>query len=209
MDAALDELVSTRRSLHAVAELVLAGPQLTESDSIELRVTPGGFGTVTAPALFVRDGRLVTADREVVVDGRTAADVAADCGVSATSLAHVYDGGPKVAPDEVLTVDEGAAATLAGAFALGDAALRAFAPDQRPVLWPEHFDVGITVGRVNYGVSPGDEHRPAPYAYVGPWDVPAGDFWNEPFGAARDLDAFGDAEQLAAWFREGQRRAGG
>jgi len=121
----------------------------------------------------------------------------------------VYDGGPKVAPDEVLAVDEGAAATLAGAFALGDAALRAFAPDQRPVLWPEHFDVGITVGRVNYGVSPGDEHRPAPYAYVGPWEVPAGDFWNEPFGAARDLDAFGDAEELAAWFREGQRRAGG
>ncbi len=208
MDVALDDLVTTRRSLHAVAELVLAGPQLTESDSIELRFTPGGFGTVAAPGLHVRDGRVVRADREVVVDGRTAADVAADCGVTATSLAHVYDGGPKVAPDEVLSVDEGAAVTLAGAFALGDAALRSFAPDQRPVLWPEHFDIAVTVGRVNYGVSPGDEHRPAPYAYVGPWEVPDGDFWNEPFGAARDLDGFRDVEELAAWFREGQRRTG-
>ena len=208
MDVALDDLVTTRRSLHAVAELVLAGPQLTQSDSIELRCTPGGFGTVAPPGLHVRDGRVVRADREVVVDGRTAADVAAECGVTATSLAHVYDGGPKVAPDEVLSVDEGAAVNLADAFALGDGALRAFAPDQRPVLWPEHFDIAVTVGRVNYGVSPGDEHRPAPYAYVGPWEVPDGDFWNEPFGAARDLDGFRDVDDLAAWFREGQRRAG-
>ena len=208
MDVALDDHVTTRRSLHAVAELVLAGPQLTQSDSIELRSTPGGFGTVAAPGLHVRDGRVVRADREVVVDGRTAADVAAECGVTATSLAHVYDGGPKVAPDEVLSVDEGAAVTLADAFALGDGALRAFAPDQRPVLWPEHFDIAVTVGRVNYGVSPGDEHRPAPYAYVGPWEVPDGGFWNEPFGAARDLDGFRDVDDLAAWFREGQRRAG-
>jgi len=205
MDAALDELVSTRRSLHAVAELVLAGPQLTESDSIELRVTPGGFGTVAAPALLVRDGRLVTADREVVVDGRTAADVAADCGVSATSLAHVYDGGPKVAPDEVLTVDEGAAATLAGAFALGDAALRAFAPDQRPVLWPEHFDVSVTIDEVNYGVSPGDSYLDEPYAYVGPFQARTGPFWNAPFGSTRPLSELSDVDSVVAFFAEGSR----
>jgi hypothetical protein len=24
------------------------------------------------------------------------------------------------------------------------------------VLWPEHFDVGITAGAINYGASPGD-----------------------------------------------------
>ena len=40
---------------------------------------------------------------------------------------------------------------------------------QTPVLWPEHFDVGITLDKVNYGVSPGDDDIPEPYAYVGPW----------------------------------------
>jgi hypothetical protein len=35
------------------------------------------------------------------------------------------------------------------AFVRGDAALRAFAADSTPILWPEHFDVGVTVGEVN------------------------------------------------------------
>ena len=42
---------ATRRSLHGVAELVLAGPQYRTSGSIELRVTPGGFATTVAPDL--------------------------------------------------------------------------------------------------------------------------------------------------------------
>ena len=43
------DLETTRLSLQAVAELLLAGPQFEQSKSIELRVLPGGFGTVTAP----------------------------------------------------------------------------------------------------------------------------------------------------------------
>ena len=37
-------LATTRRSLHAVAERVLAGPQYRATGSIELTVLPGGFG---------------------------------------------------------------------------------------------------------------------------------------------------------------------
>jgi hypothetical protein len=37
-----------------------------------------------------------------------------------------------------------------------------------PVLWPEHFDIGITIDAVNYGASRGDDHIAEPYAYVGP-----------------------------------------
>jgi hypothetical protein len=33
---------------------------------------------------------------------------------------------------------------------------------QEPVLWPEHFDVGITVDAVSFGASPGDEQIPRP-----------------------------------------------
>ena len=39
-------LVATRRSLHAVAESVLAGPQYRAHGTIRLTVTPGGFGQV-------------------------------------------------------------------------------------------------------------------------------------------------------------------
>ena len=31
-----------------------------------------------------------------------------------------------------------------------------------PVLWPEHFDLGVTLDEVNYGVSLGDEFHAAP-----------------------------------------------
>ena len=69
--------------------------------------------------------------------------------------------------------------------------LRAFAPDETPVLWPEHFDLGITAGPINYGASPGDAQVADPYLYVGPHDgPPPGDpaFWNAPFGAVRTID---------------------
>ena len=94
-----------------------------------------------------------------------------------------------------------------GALAVGDAALRLFAPDETPVLWPEHFDVGISLDEVNYGVSTGDSAVPEPYAYVGPWKPREGDFWNVSFGAARPLSALGDATAVAAFFAEGRAAA--
>jgi hypothetical protein len=33
--------------------------------------------------------------------------------------------------------------------------------------------------RANYGFSPGDEHHPEPYAYVGPWSAEvSGELWH-------------------------------
>jgi hypothetical protein len=72
-------------------------------------------------------------------------------------------------PEDPLEVDEQAAVELARWLATGEAALRGLAPDQTPVLWPEHFDLSITVDEVNYGVSLGDGFLAEPYAYVGPW----------------------------------------
>jgi hypothetical protein len=103
--------------------------------------------------------------------------------LTAQGLATVYRDGSGLTREDVLRVDPDAAATIAAAYALGDVALRRLAPEQTPVLWPEHFDLGITVEEVNYGVSPGDDHVPVPYAYVGPWAPPAPDgFWNASFG---------------------------
>jgi Electron transfer DM13 len=64
-------------------------------------------------------------------------------------------------------VDPTAAAALAAWFARGDAGLRAFATGEQPVLWPEHFDLGIAVDEVNYGISPGDAGHAIPCAYIG------------------------------------------
>jgi hypothetical protein len=75
------------------------------------------------------------------------------------------------------------------------------------VLWPEHFDIGISVDEVNYGVSPGDVHMDEPYAYVGPWSPREGSFWNTPFGAARPLTELPDADALAGFLRDGATRA--
>ena len=44
-----------------------------------------------------------------------------------------------------------------------------------PQIFPEHFDLGVTAGAVNYGFSPGDDAIPTPYVYVGPHEVPTGD----------------------------------
>jgi hypothetical protein len=99
---------------------------------------------------------------------------------------------------------------LADWYDLGDRALSALAPESTPRIWPEHFDLGITLDRVNYGVSPGDGNICQPYAYVGPWDAPVGgdDFFDMPFGAARRAGEVPTVADLVAFFTEGRARAG-
>jgi hypothetical protein len=200
----MSELETTRLSLHVVAELLLGGPQYEQSKTIHLRVTPGGFGTVAAPDVRVQGESVVVDGRAIPLSGRTVAEVAADAGLTARSLDDVYSGGSGLTEDHTLTVDAACAAELAEGFRVGDEALAEFAPDAQRVLWPEHFDVGITVDRVNYGVSPGDANIGVPYAYVGPWTTTdlTGPFWNASFGAARPLSEVGD---LVGFFTEGKR----
>jgi len=200
------ELEPTRQTLHGVAELVLAGPQYVESKTIRLRVTPGGFGTVKTPQLRVEELEVVSPTARVPMSG-TFASLARAVGVEAHSLREVYADGPAVHPDDPLVLDAGAVEVIVSALTLGDAALREFAPEQEPVLWPEHFDISISVAEVNYGVSPGDAGTPEPYAYVGPWTPREGTFWNAPFGAIRLLSEVSDDESLVQFFRAGAQRA--
>jgi hypothetical protein len=160
-------LTATRRSLHAVAELLLAGPQYRQHGTIRLRVTPGGFAQVTG-SLRVEGGDLVADGTRVRLAGTIAA-VAAAAGIGAGAPDGLYGDHAELGPDDELAVDEAAAALLADWFARGDAGLRAFAPDEEPVIWPEHFDLAVATGQVNYGISPGDGGHAGPYAYVGPW----------------------------------------
>jgi hypothetical protein len=201
------DLTRTRTALHGIAELLLAGPQYAESGTIRLRVAPGGIATVAAPDLRLDGAELVGPAGRHPLTG-TYAEAAAALGVTPRPLGDVYSDRADVGVDDPLGVDSAHLAVLVDALAVGDAALRAFAPDQEPVLWPEHLDVAISRDEVNYGVSPGDAHLPAPYAYVGPWTPRTGEFWNESFGAARPLSALGGAGAVADFFRDGARLAG-
>jgi hypothetical protein len=201
-----ETLESTRRALHGIAELVLAGPQYAASDTVRLRVTPGGFGTLTTPDLRVEGLELVTPTARLPLSG-TFAGLAHAAAVEARTLRDVYLGGPGLSPDDLVVIDPDAAHLVLDAFATGDLALRAFAPEVQAVLWPEHFDLAISLNEVNYGVSAGDVHVPEPYAYVGPWTPRSGAFWNTDFGAARPLAELGEAGELVAFFEEGTRQA--
>jgi hypothetical protein len=179
-------VVATRRSLHAVAERLLAGPQYRELGTIKLSVRPGGFGQLAGPLRV--EGTEVVGERGRVALRGTIGDVAAALGVEAGEPADLYSGHADLGPDDELTVDPAAAALLLG---------------------PEHFDLGIAVDEVNYGVSPGDAGHPLPYAYVGPWAPREGEFWNASFGAVRTAGQLPDADAVAGFFAAGRTAAAG
>ena len=136
-------------------------------------------------------------------------DVAAALGVEAGEPADLYSEHAEFGADDELAVDPAAAGLLLDWFARGDRAMRRFAPSEEPILWPEHFDLGIALDEVNYGVSPGDSGHPLPYAYVGPWTPREGEFWNASFGAVRTAEQLPDADAVAAFFAAGRAAAAG
>ncbi len=200
----LHALVATRRALHGVAELVIAGPQYAASGTLRLRVVPGGFAGATSGVRV--DGRdLVWAGGRTPIAG-TCRGLAEAVGAP-VGAPDAYRDGSGVQPDDELVVDPEALALVLGWFQRGDAALAAFAPAAERVLWPEHFDVGYALDEVNYGVSPGDDGHEAPYAYVGPWQRREGDFWNASFGATRAATDLPDVDGVVTFFAQGRAAA--
>ncbi len=173
MDPLPDGFAATRAALHAVAEQRVMPPRREAAGRLDLRATPGGFGT----PVFDYDREVRTDGAELVVTGR-----------GTETREPLGD------------VDEAAARWLGRFFAvalhtlteLGRDLPREYAPSA-PKLWPEHFDYAIDAGlvRANYGFSPGDEAIPEPYLYVGPW---------EP--ASLETAPFADVRDPLAWFRE-------
>jgi len=214
-------LAATRAGLHQVAEHILAAALHAETGEIALTPSPGGFRTPP----FGTDARFLAVDGTELVAGGTGSSrrtalttlraAAEFAGITPGAPAEVYRPATPLDLDEPLAIDPVAARVLAGWYQLGEQALRRFAaeiPDDHPtaaVLWPEHFDLGITAGAINYGASPGDAQVADPYVYVGPHDgPPPGDpaFWNAPFGAVRTIDLIGAAADAAAFFRDGRAR---
>jgi hypothetical protein len=215
-------LAMTRRGLHQVAEQLLAADLYQHTGRIGLRPTPGGLGTPTYIVGGVSRQVRVEGTELVVVHGdertrlplATVADAASFLGI-APGAPPVYEGVTPLEPDRALDLDDRAVRAIAAWFALGAQALERFAAAHggaeptRPQLWPEHFDLALSLGEANYGVSPGDDDHLLPYAYIGPWSPPpvgsADGFWNEPFGHGDPADRFDDATDLVALFEDGFR----
>ena len=215
-------LAATRAGWHRVAEHVLAAAQYAATGEITLVPSPGGFRTLPWGA----DGRFLAVDGAELVAGgaggtrrtalttiRAAADFA---GVTPGAPTSVYAPVTPLNPDEPLLIEQDAAGLLAEWYGVGALAMRGFAaeiPGDEPSpawLWPEHFDLGITAGAINYGASPGDDQFPDPYMYVSPHGgPPPGEpgFWNAPFGAVRTFHQIGTPAEAAAFFRAGRERA--
>jgi hypothetical protein len=210
-------LVATRRALHAVAEQVLAGDLWRRTGRIGLRRTPGGFGQ---PELLGADGRhrvRVDGTALVVLDGdietwhdlTTLAAAAAAAGTTPGGPEGVYQPSTSFGPDDELAIDPTAAAALAAWFVLVESALdevrrrhRADGPTIAQ-LWPEHFDLAISLAEVNVGGSPGDDAIPEPYLYVGPWTPRPGEFWDQPWGASRPASTVADVAAAVEFFEAG------
>jgi len=217
---------ATRDALHRVAEEVVA-PARKPHNEIALTATPGGFGTPE----FEHEGRRLRVRVEggelvVETDGtQTRARIS-----SIADAAHMV--GEELLPDGIpsddgdLDIDAESAQALGAFYELSAQALDAFksrlAGDADPSdtnLWPEHFDIAFEAGseeagkRANYGASPGDEHHPEPYLYVGPWSGEVeGELWNANGFTGAELDyselvAADDPVALAVEFFRERREA--
>ncbi len=221
-----ETLLATREAWHRLAEHVLAAARHAVTGRIGLVPAPGGFAT---PAFgLAQPGQEATVlavdlDELVVTRGGrqrrtrivTVAQAAEFAGIKPGAPQQVHQPATPLEPDAELRIDRRAARFLADWYQLGAHALAAFAaavPGDEPTsaqLWPEHFDLGISAARVNYGVSPGDVHIAEPYLYVGPHDGPpaADEFWNMPFGAVRRHHEVSSIEAAVEFFHYGRTRA--
>jgi hypothetical protein len=215
-------LITTRLSLHALAERVISPLRVQATgNEIALCVRPDGFGTPDLP-----DGGWVGVSGTDVVRVDAGGDEARTA-ITSLRAGAAFVGLDAAASlsDDPLEVHAGAAAVLAATWAIGEEALATFAAGgaedpSAPILWPEHFDIAIEAGaeaagtRATYGVSPGDDDHDEPYAYVAPWTPPEtvgpDTFWNATAftGAERPVGA-DDVDELVAFFRAARALLGG
>jgi hypothetical protein len=223
-------LATTRCSLHAVGEHVLAAALFRGRHRIGLRQVTGGFATQNY--LHIRDGaaverRALVVGTEVIVrdddlSGGTNEDRAPITTLAAAGLLvdiepgmpdDLYTPQPMPSVDEELPIDAETAEFLAELLATGHAALvvlGAHFVHENPAeiqLWPEHFDLATSFGEINFGLSPGDAGHDWPYFYIGPWNPPDPDeFWNEPFGASLTVQEVPTVDEVLTWFGQGHGR---
>jgi hypothetical protein len=218
------ELVPTRLALHRLAEHVISPARRKANGKIGLRYTRGGFGT----PFFGADLQVRVAGSELIVQ-----DGARERRSPIVSLAQAAElVGRDMLPvdaqldEQPLQIDVPAAEFLGDWYGFAASVLEQLRAEQgetaapsRVQLWPEHFDLAVELGseqdgvRATYGLSPGDEEHPEPYAYIAPWVAPPPDeLWQAtafsgaelPYSALLDAD---DQRELVLDFMRGRLEA--
>ena len=171
-------VVATRRSLHAVAERLLAGPQYREhghdpaaGDAGRVRAGRGAAAGRGRPSWSGRAGgcrcaaRSPTSAAALGVEAGAPADLYSEhAELGAGRRAGRRPGGGRAAARLVRPRRPGAARVRPGRGA--GAVAGALRPGHRAST------------RSTTAISPGDGGHPRPYAYVGPWTPREGEFWN-------------------------------
>lgn len=219
-----DSFPSTRESLRALACYVISPARKIRTGRIGLRPVAGGFGTPP----FDDGTRIVVRGDELALDPGSAAPIttlragAGFLGIQLSPDPGVGHDLPPYDPDGALAVDADASRALGRWYAFGAQVLDELharwssGPVSEAQLWPEHFDLAVTVElgsarKVNVGFSPGDGFSPQPYAYVGPQDADdlSGPFWNAPFGAFVPYAGLPSEEAALAFVLDGLGRLDG
>ena len=184
-----DRLATTRLSWHVLAGHVLAEERWRRAGRIGL--SPRGDGLRTPPdepdgidligsrLLLRRDGRTYEAPVTTLRDARRVILGTDDDRTRWAEELEVHDPPPQVPADSILPIDPDVAFWLGEWFRLGGDVLERLTADEasvdasEPTLWPEHLDIAIEAlredQRASYGLSPGDDGVPEPYAYVAVW----------------------------------------
>lgn len=209
--------VTTRESLRALACYAISPARKGRTGRIGLRSTGDGIGTPPfddGSRIAVRGDRLIfEPDREAPITTLSAA--AELLGITLSPDPGVGHDLPPFTPDTELAVDPAASLWLGAWYAFASRQLDRLsarltdATVSEAQLWPEHFDLAVTVdldgAAVNVGFSPGDATSAEPYMYVGPQDTSSlhGGYWNAPFGAVlshAELRATDDPDRAAERF---------
>ena len=187
-------VVATRRSLHAVAERLLAGPQHRQHGTIRLHVGSGGGVEQFAGPLRIEGAAVVGEQGRVRLRG-TIGDVAAGLGVAAGAPVGVYADHADLGPEEDLAVDPTAAALLLDWFAR---ATRRCAGSRRRRSRCSGPSTSTWASRSMRSTTACRRGTPAPAALRlrGPVDAARGEFWNAPFGAVRTAEQLPDDDAV-------------
>jgi hypothetical protein len=214
MESLPETFAATRETLRALCCYAVAPARKARTGRIGLRPYDGAIATPPfddGTRIVVRGDRLgVEPGEDIPIT--TVRDAAAFLGIEVDADPGVGHDLPRFAPDERLRIDPAASMALGAWYAFGGRlldALRAALPHvemSEAQLWPEHFDVAVTLdgaagGDVNVGCSPGDGFHDGPYVYVGPHDTTdlGDEIWNAPFGAVLGrADLAGEPDAAAA-----------
>jgi hypothetical protein len=202
----------SRLTIQRVCAHVLSRERHQRTGRIGLGWTGRGIGT---DVMWLDAGGLhrESADTAGLAAGAhrltTLAELASWAGVD---LDAAFDAGaatPEIGDrDAPLAIADGALTELLHLYEWAWAVLTDVADGESITLWPEHFDAAfIWREQANVGFSPGDDHLPEPYLYVGPFGPErpgAPNFWNAPFGATTPAPTTRD--EAIAFITEAQAR---